>query len=69
MVVEEVDPAGAAAGSLTSGDVIVEVDRHATRSVEQFLAATLGALHRQRPLLFRVHRGDEVLFVTLNQQG
>ena len=69
VIVEEVDPEGVAAGSLESGDVIVEVDRRPTKNVEQFLAITKAARETRsaHPMLLRIHRGESAMFVTVDR--
>jgi serine protease Do len=69
VVVTAVEPgsAGDEAG-IRRGDVIVEVDRKAIRSVEEYRKAIAGT-RKGRGVLFLVRRGDNTLFLALKPQG
>jgi serine protease Do len=69
VVVTAVEPGSAAdEAGIRRGDVIVEVDRKAIRSVEEYRKAIAGA-RKGRGVLFLVRRGDNTLFLALKPQG
>jgi serine protease Do len=64
MVVTEVDPAGAAAeAGLARGDVIMEINRQAVRSIDDVQNALNAA--GDRPVLLLIARGGQVIFITV----
>ncbi|HEY7712907.1 MAG TPA: DegQ family serine endoprotease [Candidatus Binatia bacterium] len=68
LVVTAVEPGSAADDAgIRRGDVIVEVDRKAVRSVDDYKKAVAGA-RQGRGILFLVRRGDSTLFLALKPQ-
>jgi serine protease Do len=68
VVVAAVEPASAAdEAGIRRGDIIVEVDRKAVRSVEDYKKAVAGA-RKGRGVLFLVRRGESTLFLALKPQ-
>jgi S1-C subfamily serine protease len=66
MVVTDIDPAGVAAeAGMQPGDVIEQVDRQPTRSVEELDAALDRA--RDRPALLLINRRGASAYLTLRQ--
>jgi S1-C subfamily serine protease len=66
MVVTDIDPAGVAADAgMQPGDVIEQVDRQPTRSVEELDAALDRA--RDRPALLLINRRGASAYLTLRQ--
>ncbi|MGJ8516791.1 DegQ family serine endoprotease [Carnimonas bestiolae] len=69
VVVQRVDPNGAAASAgIQSGDVLVDVNRHAVTSGAK-LRAIVARLPHNRPVALRVARGGQLLFVALRLDG
>jgi serine protease Do len=68
VVVTAVEPgsAGDEAG-IRRGDIIVEVDRKAVRSIDDYKKAVAG-VRKGRGVLFLVRRGDNTLFLALKPQ-
>ena len=68
VVVTAVEPgsAGDEAG-IRRGDIIVEVDRKAVRSIDDYKKAVAG-VRKGRGVLFLVRRGDSTLFLALKPQ-
>ena len=58
--------AGDEAG-IRRGDIIVEVDRKAVRSIDDYKKAVAG-VRKGRGVLFLVRRGDSTLFLALKPQ-
>ncbi|MDH3444831.1 MAG: DegQ family serine endoprotease [Deltaproteobacteria bacterium] len=68
VVVTAVEPGSAAdEGGIRRGDVIVEVDRKAVRSVEDYRKAIDGS-RKGRGVLFLVRRGESTIFLALKPQ-
>jgi len=68
VVVTAVEPGSAADESgIRRGDVIVEVDRKAVRSLEDYKKAVAG-VRKGRGVLFLVRRGESTLFLALKPQ-
>jgi serine protease Do len=68
VVVTAVEPASAAdEAGIRRGDIIVEVDRKAVRSVDDYKKAVAGA-RKGRGVLFLVRRGESTLFLALKPQ-
>jgi serine protease Do len=68
VVVTAVEPASAAdEAGIRRGDVIVEVDRKAVRSIDDYKKAVAG-VRKGRGVLFLVRRGDSTLFLALKPQ-
>jgi serine protease Do len=68
VVVSAVEPASAAdEAGIRRGDIIVEVDRKAVRTVDDYKKAIAGA-RKGRGVLFLVRRGDSTLFLALKPQ-
>ena len=68
VVVAAVEPASAAdEAGIRRGDIIIEVDRKAVRSVEDYKKAVAGA-RKGRGVLFLVRRGESTLFLALKPQ-
>lgn len=68
VIVTAVEPGSAAdEAGIRRGDVVIEVDRKAIRSVDDYKKAVAGA-RRNRGLLFLVRRGDSTLFLALKPQ-
>jgi serine protease Do len=68
VVVTSVEPGSAAEDAgIRRGDVILEVDRRAVRSVEDYKKAMAGA-RKGRGVLFLVRRGESTLFLALKPQ-
>jgi len=68
VVVERVQPTGAAAGKLRPGDVIEEIDHQPVTSSAD-LAAKVKAAPAQKPVLLRVRRGDQSRYVAIEPGG
>lgn len=64
VVVSQVTPEGPADGKLRGGDVIEEVNQHAVASADDLTTKTRGA-SPGKPVLFRVKRGSQSLFVAI----
>lgn len=68
VVVTAVEPGSAADESgIRRGDIIVEVDRKAVRSLEDYKKAVAG-VRKGRGVLFLVRRGESTLFLALKPQ-
>jgi len=68
VVVTAVDPGSAAdEAGIRRGDIIIEVDRKAVRSLDDYKKAVAGA-RKGRGVLFLVRRGDSTLFLALKPQ-
>ena len=68
VVVTAVEPASAAdEAGIRRGDIIVEVDRKAVRSIDDYKKAVAG-VRKGRGVLFLVRRGDSTLFLALKPQ-
>jgi len=67
VVVEEVDPTGPAAGSLETGDVVIEIDRRPVASTGEFLRAVSRSRDKDVPTLLRIRRGDSALYVAIDR--
>ena len=68
VVVAAVEPGSAAdEAGIRRGDVIVEIDRKAIRSVDEYKKAVAGS-RKGRGILFLVRRGDSTLFLALKPQ-
>src|SRR5687768_1310913 len=68
VVVSAVDPGSAAdEAGIRRGDIIVEVDRKAVRSIDDYKKAVAG-VRKGRGVLFLVRRGDSTLFLALKPQ-
>ena len=69
VVVTAVEPGSAAEeAGIRRGDIIVEVDRKAVRSIDDYKKAVAG-VRKGRGVLFLVRRGDSTLFLALKPQG
>ncbi|MGH7797963.1 MAG: DegQ family serine endoprotease [Candidatus Binatia bacterium] len=68
VVVTAVEPGSAADDAgIRRGDIIVEVDRKAVRSLDDYKKAVAG-VRKGRGVLFLVRRGDSTLFLALKPQ-
>jgi serine protease Do len=68
VVVTAVEPASAGdEAGIRRGDIIVEVDRKAVRSIDDYKKAVAG-VRKGRGVLFLVRRGDSTLFLALKPQ-
>jgi serine protease Do len=68
VVVTAVEPGSAAdEAGIRRGDLIVEVDRKAVRSLDDYKKA-VAAVRKGRGVLFLVRRGDNTLFLALKPQ-
>jgi serine protease Do len=68
VVVAAVEPGSAAdEAGIRRGDVIVEIDRKAIRSVDEYKKAVAG-IRKGRGILFLVRRGESTLFLALKPQ-
>jgi serine protease Do len=68
VVVTAVEPGSAAEeAGIRRGDIIVEVDRKAVRSIDDYKKAVAG-VRKGRGVLFLVRRGDSTLFLALKPQ-
>lgn len=68
VVVTAVEPASPAdEAGIRRGDIIVEVDRKAVRSIDDYKKAVAG-VRKGRGVLFLVRRGDSTLFLALKPQ-
>jgi serine protease Do len=67
-VVERVNPSGPADGKLRSGDVIEEVNRQAVGSASD-VAEKVRSAPTDRPVLLRVKRGAQSLFVAVERSA
>ena len=68
VVVSAVEPGSAAdEAGIRRGDIIVEVDRKAVRSIDDYKKAIAG-VRKGRGVLFLVRRGDSTLFLALKPQ-
>jgi len=68
VVVTAVEPGSAAdEAGIRRGDIIVEVDRKAVRSIDDYKKAVAG-VRKGRGVLFLVRRGDNTLFLALKPQ-
>jgi serine protease Do len=66
-VVQRVAPDGPADGKLRPGDVIDEVNRvHVSNASE--LAARVGESPKDKPVLLKVHRGDQSRYVAIERK-
>jgi serine protease Do len=69
LLVEDVDPAGPAAGVLEAGDVILEVDRQPTQTPADLTHEVSRARQsRGSPVLLRIRRGSNALYVAIDHQ-
>jgi len=68
VVVTAVEPGSAAEeAGIRRGDIVVEVDRKAVRSIDDYKKA-VAAVRKGRGVLFLVRRGDSTLFLALKPQ-
>ncbi len=68
VVVTGVDPAGAAAGHLAAGDVILEVDGAPVKSAKE-AAERIRRAPRDKPVLMRVRRNGATRFVAIERKA
>ena len=66
-VVQRVAPDGPADGKLRPGDVIDEVNRVHVASASE-LAARVGEAPKDKPVLLKVHRGDQSRYVAIERK-
>jgi serine protease Do len=64
VVISSVDPRGPASGSLSPGDVVLDVNRRAITTAAQLETAVKA--HASGPLLLRVRRGGTTVFVPIS---
>ncbi len=67
-VVERVNPNGPADGKLRSGDVIEEINRQPVSSASD-VSSKVQSAPSDRPVLLRVRRGDQSLFVAIERSA
>jgi serine protease Do len=69
VVVTDVEPGGTADESgIRRGDVILQIDRKAIRSVEEY-RKSVAAIRKGKGVLFLVRRGESTLFLALKPQS
>ncbi|MBM4298309.1 MAG: PDZ domain-containing protein, partial [Deltaproteobacteria bacterium] len=68
VVVTQVEPGSAAdEAGIRRGDVILEIDRKAVRSVDEY-KKSVATIRKGRGVLFLVRRGESTLFLALKPQ-